>query len=138
MANIDKSLLQNLRADLDAAFSAIAEKHGVKLSLGSFSFSSDLASVKLTVAAISGDGTATSKESVDLKRYCRSLDLEDRLSQVFEINGEKFVLEGYRPRASARPFTIKRVSDGKKFISSIKAVYSALGMEVPFHLRPYA
>jgi hypothetical protein len=139
MANIDKSLLQAVRADLEVAFAAIAAKHGVQLNLGTVTFGAELASGKLSISAIGAGGAVVSKESVDLKRAQRMLNLTDEhLSQALTIQGEKFTLDGYRVKAKTKPFVIKRVSDSKLFVASSTRVYGALGLEIPFCLRPYA
>jgi hypothetical protein len=126
---ISKDLLRVLRADIDAALKAVGEKHGVELVTGNASFTPFNATFKLEVRAKNADGEAVRKEEADLKARLGMLGMKDEhLTQVFTLGRDSYTLAGYRSKAPAKPFLIKRVSDEKVFIVSEAVVRSALGL----------
>lgn len=130
MANqITPALLDLIRVDLKAALEAVGQKHGVQLQLGRGSYTQLNATLKLEINAIGEDGVVT-KEAGDLKRYANMLGLtNEHLTQVFKLGNESYVLSGYRAKASAKPFLVKRLSDSKEFIVSEPTIKQALGIK---------
>lgn len=113
---ITKPLLRAINADLSQALVAIAEKHGVQIKVGSGSFTSDNATVKVEIAAIASDGTAKTKEATDFERYATSYGLKpEDLGKTFSYGGKEYTLVGAKPRSTKYPLLAKDNRSGKTF-----------------------
>jgi hypothetical protein len=128
---IDKPLLALLRKDIDAALKAVGEKHGLSLSAGNAKFLPETATFKLEVRTIGSNGTAVTREMTDL-RHPSVLAMHNltaaHLTQEFTSGGKRFVLSGYRMKASKNPFLAKCLTDGKNYIFSEDGIHRCLGI----------
>jgi len=136
---IDKNLLKLLREDINAALKAVGEKRGVKLTAENAKFLPTSATFKLEVETISENGVAITREMSDLRQpYIMKMYglTEAHLTQTFVSGGRKFVLSGYRVKASKNPFLAKCFNDGKNYIFPEEAIQRLLGLkESSFALR---
>lgn len=133
MANIDKTLLQNLRPEIDRALADLAKKYGIQIRTGSATFTADNATFKLEVNRLAEDSEVVTKELSDLKLYLKILGLtEQHLTQVFKLpSGRQVTLAGYRRKARTQPFLIKDIADGKIYLAREDMVYRGLGLPQP-------
>jgi hypothetical protein len=119
----DKVNLKQLRADIDAAFVAIRQKHGVTLSIGNISYSPDKATSRLTMVAIGDSNVATdpraaalAKAQVEFKRCASSFGLKpEQYGMIFKYGRETYKLVGLKPRAPKMPILATNVADGRTY-----------------------
>jgi hypothetical protein len=84
---ITKNLIRVINADVQEALKAVAERHGVKISLGSTSYSKAEYSTKLIVKSPDAD-KVSGEES---KQYAHLLGLpEDVIGRKFTLQGKEF------------------------------------------------
>jgi len=117
MNEFSKGNLPTLRKDIDEALKAIAEKHGIKISLGKCSFTSDCAEFKLNASIITEDGEVMSKEASDFLRQPFKYNLDDSdLFKVFKGSDSKaYKLIGASINARKAPLIIQDIETGKKY-----------------------
>lgn len=125
---ITKELLKAIRVDLNAALATVAAKHRLSITCGNCTFNANDATMKLAINTIES-GEVITKEMGYLRRNLGLIGLrEEHLTQVFSLSGHRFTVSGYNARASAKPFLITRVDDGKTYIASVDAIFKALGV----------
>lgn len=125
---ITKDLLRALRIDLDAALVSVGQKHGITIKAGNARFSAETATFKLDIATLQ-NGQAIDIELLALKQVLGQYGLtEVHVNQVFKLGTHSFTLAGYRPRARAKPFLIKRLDNDKSYIIDESALKRALGV----------
>jgi hypothetical protein len=119
----DKQNLKALRADIDAAFAAIRQKHGVSISIGNISYSPEKATSRVTIVAV-GDpnlandprAAAAVKMQSDFKLYAMSYGLKpEQYGAVVKHGRDSYKLVGFSPRSTRFPILASRLSDGKVF-----------------------
>ena len=109
---IDKSKLELMRKDINAALESIAKKYDVQLSVGSGTYSSTNATFKLEVATIADDGVVITKDVAALKSLGKYLGLTDtQLAHKFIVGGKMFKIFGYISRTNK--FTIGEINGNK-------------------------
>jgi hypothetical protein len=121
----DKSNLRTLRADIDAAFAALSQKHGVSLSIGTIRYdpTGNEAHTKLTMVAMGDANTAADPRAVaavkmqsDFKLYASSYGLKpEQYGTTIKHGRESYKLVGFSPRSTRFPILASRLSDGKTF-----------------------
>lgn len=129
MMKFDKHNLTSLRADLNAAFAAVAAKHGVKINLGNCRFSPSQADFKVKVCTVTADGTVIDAESEALNsayvaEYVVGTQMKN-LDRHFTTQGMTFVLTGYKARRRAYPFRAREVNTGKTYFLPSRIVAAA-------------
>lgn len=88
------------------AVKEIEKNYGVSLELGSGSYGSSNATIKLEISDVAEDGTVSTKEAEAFKDYAFQHGLkEEDLGRSFECSGKTFTITGYKPRATKRPIT---------------------------------
>ena len=127
MTVLTKPQVASIRADLAAAFSAVAKKHNVDFSLGTIRFNAESMRATLTGVTRGGAGSTTNGP-VDLKALALAKNGKWLLGNTFvdtakyrstTLGAVKFV--GYNSRAHAYPFVVL-TSAGKRYkISSASA-----------------
>ena len=108
--NWNRARVKVFRPTLEQALATLAEEYGVDITVGNAKFDSNFAQYQVRVTVTDDEGRADTPEYADLKRY--HPDLVDK-----EIRGGQFTIVGFRVRAPRRPWLIKRISDGKIYVS---------------------
>jgi hypothetical protein len=122
---------KTIRACLDAELAALGEKLGLKLTLGSCSFSAT-ATFKLEAAPLKADGTAVRKEAEDFKALGGLFGFEpEDLGKAFHYNGRSFRLAGLLPKCHRFPILAADATTGKEFKLPAEGVRRALGKNAP-------
>jgi len=119
----DPHNLKQLRIDIDAAFSAIRQKHGVTLSIGNISYSPEKATSRITMIAtgdpnIASDPRAAelAKVAAEFKLYAASFGLTpEQLGATFKYGRDTYKLVGLKPRRPKMPILATRLADGRTY-----------------------
>lgn len=119
---INRDFLKGIRAEIDEALKAIAEKHNVSLKTGNGGYDRDYTNghFKLEIHQISDDGEVIPTELKDLRRL-----QPDAEGKTVIINGKSHTVVGYNVRARKNPFTIKDAR-GKLYCTSYEMVMSQI------------
>lgn len=130
----DNQNLKQIRSDIDAAFAALRQKHGVTLSIGTISYDREgvKATARLTMIAVGDPGVNTNdprqvylaKAQAEFKRSATLFGLKpEQYGSIFKQGRESYKLVGLKPRAGVYPVLGQRLSDGKtyKFPESVIA-----------------
>lgn len=129
ITSLDKNSLAVIRADVNAALAAVGKKHGLVFNLGSCKFYPTNAEFKLQVNTITNDGEVIDADKASLMRCANLLGLTAKdIETPISIGATEYKIVGYRRARYARPFTIMRVSDGKRFVTSEKDVMFGVKM----------
>jgi len=67
--SFDRPALKALRVSLDSALAKVAAEHGISISAGNISFTSETATIKLNAGVINASGVTVTKEAKDFARY---------------------------------------------------------------------
>ena len=126
----DGSNLRELRKDIDAAFAAIRQKHGVSLSIGNISYSPEKATSRLTMVAIGDPNVASdpraaalAKAQAEFKRYADSFGLKpEQFGATFKFGRDTYKLSGLKPRSPKRPILGTSITDGKTYVFPESAI----------------
>jgi hypothetical protein len=121
---ITKPLLQALRADVDAALVAVAEKYGVILRCGNGSFADTTAHLKLEVAiGAPGESPALVKARESWRILCVAYGLKaEWLGRTFARTGDRFTVVGLEPKRQKFPVLCRREGDGKMILLAAEDV----------------
>lgn len=133
----DKSNLKALRADIDAAFATIRQKHGVAISIGNISYSPEKATSRVTIVAVGDPSLATDpraaaavKMQSDFKLYASSFGLKaEQYGAIIKHGRESYKLVGFSPRSHRFPILATRIGDGKTFKLPESAIASLQSKE---------
>lgn len=105
MTTISRDLLRALRADIDAALASVGAKHGVPLSTGNASFTTDSATIKLMVATTPEGGACGLKAShlkaaADMVKFHKLYGAEPAwMGRQFAQRSSTFTVVGLPPVA---------------------------------------
>jgi hypothetical protein len=121
--SFDKETVKQLRAELQNALNAVAQKHGLVVGLGTIRFGASEFGVRLKVSTKSNssqvNATTNTVEFEDLKRHgmhrCPGLDITKTYSFA-KLGDIKFV--GFHERRYKFPFTVQ-TSNGKRYKISV-------------------
>jgi hypothetical protein len=114
----NKQNLSTLRDEINAALAVVAEKHGIKLGLGSARFMETTCTFKLEAIANgagTGDEGATAridKFAEALKRYAPLYFKDLNLDATYRIGATDYKIVGYNSRAREYPFLLKDIASG--------------------------
>jgi len=119
----DPQNLKQLRVDIDAAFSAIRQKHGVTLSIGNISYSPEKATSRITMIATGDPNVASdpraaelAKVAAEFKLYASSFGLKpEQLGATFQYGRDTYKLVGLKPRRPKMPILATRLADGRTY-----------------------
>ena len=67
--SFNRPALKSLRVSLDAALAKVAAEHGISISAGNISFTSETATIKLNAGVIGSGGVAITKEAQAFNQY---------------------------------------------------------------------
>src|SRR5271163_917658 len=137
--SFDPSNLKQLRADIDAAFVALRQKHGVALSIGNINYTPDgsKATTKLTMVAI-GDASAAADPraarlasmQADFKRAAASYGLKpEQYGTIFKYGRSSYKLVGINTRARTTPIHGQSVTNGKVYRLPESAIATIVSKE---------
>lgn len=116
MTEINRTVLRELRGEIEEALKDLGEKHGVVFSVGSANFLPTVATFKLEVATKAEDGTVNTKDAENFRSLCYLYQLRpEHLHKLLTFNGTQYKLVGLNPRSGKYPLIVERVSDGKGF-----------------------
>ncbi len=135
----DKQNLKTLRADIDAAFRIISQKHGVSLSIGTIRYdpTANTATARLTMVATGDANTATdpravaaAKAQAEFKIFASSFGLKpEQYDAIFKAGGNTYKLVGLNPRARKNPIHGTDVRTGKTYIFPERVIASLQSAE---------
>lgn len=110
----DKENLKDIRADLAKAFEEMAEKYGIRMSIGNISFTPNEFSARLSAVTEFVGDTATSDIPGDVKwqkaflRHCANYGFaRSDLGRTIQYSGEPMVIVGLRAKAQL-PLVLSR------------------------------
>ncbi|RWZ87273.1 MAG: hypothetical protein EO766_12170 [Hydrotalea sp. AMD] len=126
---ITKEMFPQFRADLAAALVDVEKKYGVKLSLGTITYTPTTFTSKMT--AVSNDATPDNTEDGSVKWQAGFLKSAGRygmkasdLGKEVTVSGVKYTIAGARPKAS-NPIVLRK-ANGSHVASAVEPVYKAL------------
>ncbi len=130
MTIINRPKIAEIRTDITEALKAVGDKHGIKISTGSASFSAAAMTMKLEIVTL-GDGGV--ERDLDAEAFTRSalnsgLSPSD-LGKTINLEGRPLTIAGYRPKARKHCIVLKS-PDGLVFVASAETVRRALGSDV--------
>ena len=135
----DPTNLKQIRADIDAAFATLRQKHGVAFSIGNINYTPDgsKATTKLTMVAI-GDASAAADPraarlasmQADFKRAAASYGLKpEQYGTIFKYGRSSYKLVGINTRARTTPILATDVANGTIYKLPEAAVASLVTKE---------
>lgn len=117
ITSFDRAGLRVLRTDLDAALKAVADKHGITLTVGSMRFSESEVRMKLTANTGSSAELVQAKtdaSAADLARLSALYDLpEGLLGRKITVRGSHFTISGAKLSRRKYPFSVIGAQGGK-------------------------
>jgi hypothetical protein len=121
--------LHMLRASLDEALKAVADRHGIVLKTGHISFTANTCSIRIEGSTIDPSGVVHSREAEDFKINAELHGLTpEHLNRTFVSAGVTYKLVGYRIKAPKKPFIIEDEA-GRKFVGTEDMIRRAFGIE---------
>lgn len=122
--------MESLREEINAALEGVGQKYSVELSLSGGTFNTDYGKFTIQVSTVR-DGEIIDQHTSDLRFFLKTLGLtEENLNQVFHISGEAYVLTGYNRKAKYRNAIVKKLSSGKKYMTTMDMVKTKLGVGI--------
>jgi hypothetical protein len=113
---MDNKILKELAIALEAMdFSEIEKRFGLRLSFKRFSCDpgAGTAEAIASFAHVEEDGTATTPEAAQFKRYATHFGLSpDDLYRTYKRNGVRYQIVGMDPNNSSYPVFSERIVDG--------------------------
>jgi hypothetical protein len=125
----DKTNLNAIRNDVNAALAQVAEKYGIKVELGNISFQNSTFTGKLNAAIATGNATETVRDikSVDaLKKMLKHCPGVAPLTKGVKWRGKVATLVGYESRRRKYPWLIE--IDGVRKLYTDEAVAQMVGI----------
>jgi len=130
MRTFDKASLRAILADMDAAVAGVAEKHGVKISVGRATYEPHNATVKVELSTIGEEGEVHSREAMDYQKHASLFGLDpNSLGAKFAMQGELFAITGLKPRSPKFPVLARRNRDGQMMKFTADTVVRAINAE---------
>ena len=115
LKEFNKPALNKLRSEMQSQFAELEKKFGIKLQVGSMSYSSNEVSVKVKANIISDDGTVVSKEAKAWDLYAQMGGFDHlKVGDKIYLSGEVLTIKGYNARASKLPIQIEN-AQGQSF-----------------------
>jgi len=119
---MDSRTTDVVRKLLEKGLPSILEEHGLSFKLGNARYDDD--GVKFTGFRISVSGALSESEKA-LKQeldWRNSYGVKLDSSKIASIQGTDYSLVGFRPRASKKPFIIKKVGTDNEYLIDEKTV----------------
>lgn len=106
ISKFNKANLRLLRADMNKALDAVAQKHGITIKAGNARFTENNVTFKIEAGIIGNDGIAKSRERIALEKlYPQYAD------KVVKLMGKRGAVSGkvvgYNSRAKRYPFQVE-------------------------------
>jgi hypothetical protein len=123
----DRKSLRALRVDLDAAMAKVAKMHGISLTAGNISFTSDTATIKVAAGVINSSGVVVTKEAKAFDQYKRLVGLGSlNVGDTVDVQGKDYTITGYKPRSKSA--VCIENANGKGYKVSVQTIkdYNAL------------
>ena len=131
VGEITKPFLVTLRAELDAALQAVAEKHGVSIRAGNASFDALHANFKVEVKVLQ-TASGVSGDEAEFRRYAGMVGLQpDVYGKTFVSNGSTFTVSGLSLKSRRMPVLARR-EDGKVYKFPVNIVCLKLGVATSY------
>lgn len=124
MSTITKELLKALRADINAALESVGQKHNVTLQAGNCSYNATgTATYKLEVVALGAGGAQRDIPAELFLQYADIIGLKkEDLHKEIILQGRKFKVAGYKPKARKNSVLIFDPIENKTFVTSVETV----------------
>jgi len=121
--SIDRPTAKHIATEIETALADVAQRLGVKITVGGTRFTEQNAKIKIEVATISSDGQVRSEaaENFGVYAYRYGLKPED-MGKTFSWMGNSYEISGCSPRSHKYPILAKRLSDGKTYKFAAKLV----------------
>jgi hypothetical protein len=115
--SFDKSNLKQLRIDMESALLQVAQKHNIKITVGSARFTDTNTTFKVELATKSNDGAVNTRSVSEFKACCDSYGLKpEHLGKTFSYLGERFRLDGMAGSRSIKyVFLATKLSNGVQY-----------------------
>lgn len=131
----NKEILRELRPQLTAAIQAVLNGHGVTAQVGSASYGDGIATFKLELALQAENGKTMTKERENWPHICEQFGFEKSdLDREFIFNGSHqrpATIEGIKNTGGKMPVAIRFKGDDRNSFTTVRAVLTGLGREVP-------
>ena len=120
--SFNRPALKSLRVSLDAALAKVAAEHGISISAGNISFTSETATIKLNAGVIGSGGVAITKEAQAFNQYKNLVGLGSlNVGDSVNIQGKQYTITGYKPRSKRSPMVIENGA-GRSYKVSVDMV----------------
>lgn len=128
MKQFTAPMLHELRNELNEAVLAVAEKHGITIQFGNATYQELTAKFNVSLAFAASDNFDPEKALWDQNCAHIGLDAED-FGKKFTFLGETEIYRiiGFKPKARTNCVRIRRVRDGKEFVTSAMEIRVCLG-----------
>ena len=123
---ITTQLIRIINADVQKALEAVAQKHGVKISLGSTSYSEAEYTTKLKVQSPQADKI----KGEESKQYAHLLGLpEDVIGRKFNLQGGEYEVTRLDLAKPKNPVIIKKAGTDKTYKISVETLKKAANIQ---------
>lgn len=133
ITEFNRKNLKELRPEIQAVLDMIHHEYGVKIELGSMSFSADKFTARITgYAGEEADKGRSERRENEFEQCFRLQSFllglkETDLGKKFGMGGKDYILIGMKPKAQKYPLLGKDVETGKTFKFSVDSVKAGLG-----------
>ena len=105
---INRTLLKNIRPELQQAVDAVLKKHGLEGQFGSMSFTDSDFTVKLSVNQIGGKSRKDSRQAIQFQMHAESYGLKPEMldKPQITIDGATLIITGYNNQKKKYPFMV--------------------------------
>ena len=119
MKSFTKQNLTTVRAKLNAKMAEFEKETGIRISLGNITFDSSEFKGKITAKLVGGK-SEEELEKVEFQKTCNlfGFTLADYKKET-TLQGRKFELIGFKPKATKNNAIMKCVSTGKQFVTNV-------------------
>ncbi len=125
MTQIDRATAKLLGAEIQQALEAVAEKHGLTVSVRGGKYDDTMYAPKVEFKTESAD-----EDQFNL--YASWYGLEGKYGEVFNSHGRVFKIEAIAPRSPKRPIICEEVGTDKRFKFEAEAVARAVGRQTEY------
>jgi hypothetical protein len=106
ITSLDRHTIRGINKDILEALRVVEQKYGVKITMGSTSYTSDNFSSKINVS-IKKDGVVMSKEVKDFITYGKNMGIRKNLGDSFTFKDKKYVITGLKLTSPKYPVLAK-------------------------------
>lgn len=120
---MDRQRVVKICNKIKQALDEISKSEGVKISMGSISFSQTNFTTKITGSEVNGPDVDKANLAIS-KRYGFTQNV---VGMKFDTKFGKFVIDGFKPTNRKYPVLATRIEDGKQYKFSPKSILNYLG-----------